>query len=121
MRKILPSSLALALIATLTLPSLVSAQALQIKLVSLTSPVSPGQDATISVLTAPGAACSITVVYKSGPSKAAGLGPKTTDAKGMASWTWRVGTRTTPGRWPITVACSAGSQQGTLETSFVVK
>jgi hypothetical protein len=33
------------------------------------------------------------------------------------SWTWKVGTRTTPGRWPIVVGCGAAA---TLRTSFVV-
>jgi hypothetical protein len=55
-----------------------------------------------------------TLDYKSGASSAAGLYPK----RGVRiSWTWKVGTRTTPGRWPITVSCGSA---GTLRTSFVV-
>lgn len=69
----------------------------------------------------PGTLCLITVRYKSGPSKASGLAPKTADGRGVVTWTWRVGTRTTPGRWPIIVTCSAGGRQGTLETSFEVR
>jgi hypothetical protein len=113
--------LALALGLVLALTPLVSAQQLQIKLVSLSSPVSPGDDATIAVQTAPNASCLITVRYKSGPSKASGLVPKTSDSKGNVSWTWRVGSRTTPGKWPITVTCSSGGRQGTLGTAFVVR
>ena len=41
--------------------------------------------------------CSITVYYKSGPSEAQGLYPKR-PVHGRVSWTWLVGTRTTPGR-----------------------
>jgi hypothetical protein len=104
----------------LILQVLASAQQLQVRLVSLTSPVGPGNDATIAVQTVPNASCGITVIYKSGPSRASGLVPKTSDIKGNVSWTWRVGTRTTPGKWPITVSCSAGGQQGRLETVFVV-
>src|SRR6266516_614707 len=37
---------------------------------------------------------------------------------GRVSWTWKVGTRTTPGRWPIVVSCGSA---GTLRTSFVVR
>ncbi len=108
-------------VALLTLaPSPVRAQPLQVRLVSVTSPVGPGNDATITVQTVPSALCLITVRYKSGPSKAQGLVPKTADSRGIVAWTWRVGTRTTPGRWPIIVTCSAGGRQGTLETSFEV-
>jgi hypothetical protein len=96
------------------------ASELPLALVALTSPVSHGNAASISVKTAPGAACMITVIYKSGPSRAKGLTSKTADNRGMVSWTWIVGTRTTPGKWPISVSCSGGGKHGTLETSIVV-
>jgi hypothetical protein len=60
--------------------------------------------------------CSITVYYKSGASRAKGLYSKQ-PARGRVSWTWLVGTRTTPGRWPIVVSCGS---VGTLRTSFRV-
>jgi len=49
------------------------------------------------------------VRYKSGPSKAQGLGPKTADAGGDVSWSWKVGTNTTPGAWPVTITCGGES------------
>lgn len=82
--------------------------ALLLVFTSLTSPIAAGSYATATVTTAPGARCSIVVEYKSGPSTAAGLEPKTANSSGIASWTWKVGTRTTPGSWPVTVTCSAG-------------
>jgi hypothetical protein len=103
------------------LASVALAQPVQIRVVSLTSPASPGDDAAITIQTAPDASCSITVVYESGPSRARGLFPQSADSRGRVTWTWRVGTRTTPGRWPIIVTCSAGGRQGTLETAFVVR
>ena len=60
--------------------------------------------------------CSITVYYKSGPSHAKGLYPKRPTGH-RVSWTWLVGTRTTPGRWPIYVSCGSA---GALRTSFRV-
>jgi hypothetical protein len=36
---------------------------------------------------------------------------------GRISWTWTVETRTTPGRWPIDIACGAA---GSLHTALVV-
>jgi competence protein ComEC len=91
-----------------------------LQIVSVTSPVKPGSSATLQALTAPGATCKITVYYKSGPSKAAGLGDKAADAAGNVSWTWKVGSNTTPGTWRIVVSCSVGGQELSQETSFVV-
>ncbi len=99
----------------------VAPEQLSVAVASLTSPVSPGNAASITVKTAPSAACTITVTYKSGPSRAQGLNPKTANKDGIVSWAWIVGTRTTPGAWPITVTCSAGGRQATLETSFLVQ
>src|SRR5262249_46796778 len=48
----------------------------RVRLVSLTSPVSAGSDATLTVAVPNGTACSIVITYKSGPSSAAGLYPQ---------------------------------------------
>ncbi len=72
-------------------------------LVSLTSPVHPGAYATIAVRSKAGVRCAITVYYKSGPSTAKGLGPKTAGSDARCAWTWKVGTATTPGTWRIVV------------------
>jgi hypothetical protein len=93
-----------------------SAPAGKVKLVSVTSPISAGSDATLMVAAPTGATCSIVVTYKSGPSSAAGLYSQRARG-GRIAWTWRVGTRTTPGRWPIDVSCGAA---GSLHTSFAV-
>jgi len=68
-----------------------------------------GATATVAASTTPGAACTIVVRYKSGPSKAQGLRPKTAAANGDVSWSWMVGTRTTPGAWPVTITCGGAS------------
>ena len=99
----------------------VSSEHLSVVLTSVTSPVRHGNAASIIVKTAPGAACTIVVAYKSGPSRAKGLDTKTANQDGIVSWAWIVGTRTTPGAWPITVTCSGGGSQATLETSFLVQ
>ena len=86
------------------------------RLIRVTSPVSRGYSATLVARVVPSRTCSITVTYKSGPSHAQGLYPKR-PSNGRVSWTWKVGTRTTPGRWPIRVACGSA---GSFRTSFVV-
>ena len=108
------SALFVLLVAALALP--VSAAA-SVRLRSVTSPVGAGSNATVTVLVSRPATCSITVNYRSGPSHAAGLYPKHSVA-GRVSWTWKVGTRTTPGRWTIDISCGSA---GSLHTSFVTR
>ena len=72
---------------------------------------SPGQSANLVVRTSPNTGCSIQVDYKSGPSHAQGLTPRSSDGSGIVSWSWIVGTRTTPGQWPIYVTCGSASNQ----------
>jgi len=79
--------------------------------------VGRGSSATLQAKTAPHTSCSIEVDYKSGPSKAAGLGPATSDASGNVSWTWKVGANTTPGSWPIIVTCGSGSAQTAINVT----
>ena len=105
--------LALTVAVVLALPTSVAAR---VRLVSVTSPVSAGSYATLTAAVSPARTCSITVYYMSGPSSAQGLYPKR-PVRGRVSWTWKVGTRTTPGRWSIVVRCGSA---GTLRTSFVV-
>ncbi len=106
----------LTLLITLVLVASPTASA-RVRLVSVTSPASPGGHATLTASVSPSRTCSITVNYKSGPSHAQGLNPKRA-IQGRVSWTWMVGTRTTPGRWGIVLSCGSA---GTLRTSFVVR
>ena len=83
-----------------------------------TSPVAPGGVATLSArVSAAAVVCSITVVYKSGPSQASGLFPNRPSSAGTVAWTWNVGSNTTLDRWPITVSCGPA---GTLHNFFQV-
>jgi micrococcal nuclease len=70
-----------------------------------------GQATTLIAKTSPSTGCSIRVEYKSGPSHAQGLVARTSDGAGNISWTWIVGSNTTPGQWPIYVACGSASAQ----------
>src|SRR5256712_1934020 len=59
------------------------------------SPVAPNGTGQVTVATAPNAACTIVVTYKSGPSMAQGLVPKVADGNGSVNWTWNIGPNTT--------------------------
>ena len=97
----------------------VASAAASVRLVGLTSPVAAGSTATVTAGVLPRrVSCTITVSYKGGPSKAAGLNAKRPSLAGRVSWTWRVGSSTTSGRWPIVVACgTAGTMKTFLEVT----
>lgn len=76
----------------------------KLSVISLTSPVTQNEHATITVKGTPNKSYSITVMYKSGPSTAAGLEPKIADSNGVVSWTWKIGARTSEGKWKITIS-----------------
>ncbi|HET8884526.1 MAG TPA: hypothetical protein VFM68_03580 [Candidatus Saccharimonadales bacterium] len=85
----------------------------------LTTPVMPGENASINVKTLAAAKCTITVVYDEVPSKDSGLGPKVADEFGIISWAWTVEPTVPLGKWPVTVTCTYNKRpavvQGMLE------
>lgn len=74
--------------------------------------VGQNETATVTIQGLPDTLYSITVHYKSGPSSAEGLEDKTSDGSGQVSWSWKVGGRTSPGTFHITV--SGGGETLTL-------
>lgn|SRR4051794_1701268 len=87
------------------------------RLVYVTSPVSAGAHAILVARVNPARRCTIAVQYKTTISHARGLYSKR-PVRGRVSWTWMVGTNTTPGRWPITVNCGSA---GSFRTHFRVR
>ncbi|HYZ76602.1 MAG TPA: hypothetical protein VE596_04445 [Gaiellaceae bacterium] len=110
----MPALLAVAAVLAVAAPAPAS-----VRLVGIDpQPAHRGNPVTLTARVSPrNVICSITVYYKSGPSHARGVEPRKRAVGGRVSWTWLVGTRTTPGRWPIVVACG---HAGTLRTSFRV-
>ncbi len=72
-------------------------------ILSVTSPIKGGKNATLSAKGKPNTVYDIKVVYSSGESSAKGLEDKTSSASGNVSWTWKVGAKTKPGTYTITV------------------
>jgi hypothetical protein len=108
---------ALMVIAAAAVAGAVTAAPSLARLVRVSSPVPRGEYATLIARVIPRRLCSIAVTYKDGrQSTAKGLYSKR-PRNGRVSWTWKVGTRTTPGRWYIRVACGSA---GSFRTSFVV-
>jgi hypothetical protein len=109
MKRLVASGGAIAALVATTAALAAAHAATLARLVSVTSPVRRNAHATLVARVVPSRRCTITVLYKSGPSQAQGLNPKR-PRLGRVSWTWMVGGNTTLGSWPIKVNCgSAGS------------
>lgn len=94
---------------------------LSVKLISVNSPVHPGDDLTINVQTAPKSQCEIIVKNKSGKSTAKGLEPKEANNTGKVSWTWKVAKNVKPGTINVTCNCTWGEKKGSLDTTVDVQ
>lgn len=73
---------------------------------SLTTPITPGSNATITIRTNAKAKCTISAEYNNVPSKDSGLLPKTADEYGMVTWSWTVGPTVPIGTWPVKMTCA---------------
>jgi micrococcal nuclease len=113
--------LPLALLLVLALAAPVDAATLTLKFTRFTSPVARSATATVAVLTTAKARCTIGVYYSTTASRAAGLGAKTAPATGRISWSWKIGSNTKKGSWPVKVTCKLGSQTKTISRKIVVK
>ena len=86
-----------------------------ISLVSLTSPVSRGSDATVSIKGLPNTTYDIDVIYSSGESKATGLEDKTSDSNGNVSWTFKVSSNVKPGTYEVKITDGSSNASYSLE------
>ncbi len=76
---------------------------LDLKLISITDPITPGKKVTVKFLGFPNREYDISVIYTTGESQAAGLEPKLADPYGEIAWTWRVGASVKPGTYTINI------------------
>lgn len=91
-----------------------STSSTSLKVVQGAGTVGRGYTAYLSIKGKPNTNYTLTVYYPSGPSNAAGVGTTKSNSSGNASWSWKVGTRTTPGTHSIVI--SGGGQ--TINTTF---
>jgi hypothetical protein len=80
-------------------------------LTQLTSPVARGGNASATIQTAAGAACSISYVTPSGnKSTAQGLVSENADGSGVCAWTWKISSTTKPGNGTVTITANGSTQ-----------
>jgi hypothetical protein len=83
MRPSLKAVASLLLMAALVFPALANPDFPPVKFATVRSPVPHGGQGLVTIQTKPGTYCTISVIYKSGPSHAVGLAPQTADARGQ--------------------------------------
>ena len=88
-----------------------------IKLVSITSPVSRSSMATVSVIGKPNTQYTISVYYTTTVSSASGLDPKMSNASGVVSWSWIIGSQTTQTSHYLVISGGGDS----LQVNFTVQ
>jgi hypothetical protein len=99
----------------LTAPSPTGATATSARIVSVTSPVHRGSNATLVAQTSARATCDLSVTLPSGAqSQSTGLGQATADTSGRVTWVWKIGTRTKPGTATATVSCGSHTTSKTF-------
>jgi hypothetical protein len=95
------------------------ADELQVKLVSITSPVYEGDTVTLVVRTELKAVCTGTDTAKRAGVK---LASKGAGKDGGVGWSWQTAAgRGKPEQRPLVITCTAGEKKGELTTSFEVK
>ena len=87
---------------------------------SLTSPVQPGNNTSLTVKSMPGASCAIRVMYDKMPSTDSGLKPQIVDDFGTATWTWTVEPTAPLGTWPMEVTCTHLKQSAVVQASLIL-
>ncbi|MDW7658023.1 MAG: hypothetical protein SCM11_12710 [Bacillota bacterium] len=103
--------------AATTTKATTTATAYQLSVIFMTTPISPGEIATININGKPNTEYNINVNYSSGVSSAQGLENKTSDGNGYVSWTWKVGPRTKSGDYYIDII----GDGKTLKVNFTVQ
>ncbi len=93
-------------------------QKLNFDIAAMTYVVAPGDNVTLAASTAPGAYCIITVYTTSGGSIS--VAPKTADANGFISWTFRTDKEIDAGFWWIAIDASFGGDSIRESTYFKI-
>jgi hypothetical protein len=86
----------------------------------ITSPVAPGDNASMTIKTVPTSTCTIKVEYNKIPSTDSGLVAKTADEFGIVSWTWTIDTTVPLGTWPATVTCTYNGRSAVVQGDLTV-
>ncbi len=95
-------------------------QAVGVYIISLSTPLTAGSNASTTIRTLPESACSIEVVYNGLKSTDMGLSPKIADEYGSVTWSWTVEKGQPVGKWPVNITCAKNDSTGFMRGDLVV-
>ena len=93
-----------------------AADALEVKVAKITTPITSGQSVTLTIQTASGAECKGVIRWRQFMSQ---LPTKTTGDDGTVSWTWTPGANAR-GTYPVDIQCAQGDKKGSVSTTFQI-
>ncbi len=90
---------------------------------SLSSPVAPGENASLTIRTKPTAICHVEVSYTGVPTttRDSGLGDKKADEFGVVIWSWTIPTTAQKALSPVSVRCELDDKSGEFKTAVDVR
>jgi len=94
---------------------------LAISVVTLTKSAASGDKVMLTIKTEVGAMCLGNRHSESNPNDRGKLGLENVDREGKASWSWPVDSRSTKGKWAVTLQCSTGKKKGWLHEAFEIR
>lgn len=87
---------------------------------AFTTPVKPGDNASMQVHTQPTSTCTISITYNGVVATDSGLLSKTADDYGTVGWSWTVPVSTPEGKWPVKVTCTYHGRSGVYQAELEV-
>ena len=83
-----------------------------VALQTISSPITPGSQASISARTNREAVCTLSVKYNDVEVKNVAFIEKTANEFGGVDWDWQVDSNAPIGKWPVTISCKKNKQWG---------
>jgi hypothetical protein len=80
----------------------------------LSTPVTPGSNAGVTIKSAPDVTCSIVVELNKIPIKDSGLAEKRTDEYGVLAWSWTLPADAPLGKWPVKITCISDAKKSSF-------
>jgi hypothetical protein len=87
---------------------------------TVSTPITPGSNASINLQTLSGSTCTILVTYNGVASTDTGLRPKAADDYGTVAWSWTLPASVPYGSFPIVVTCTIGKRVAVVDSSIDV-
>lgn len=88
----------------------------------VSTPLKPGENASLTLSTLPDARCTIVVEYGDTVKAVdSGLTPKVSDEYGQIVWSWTVEASAPTGKWPVKINCTRAKQSSYVKSEIEIK